>query len=116
MGGGGGEQSHSLDSFTADEIVVAQILIDLPDIIKDSNSRSIFKWGGRKRRSRLDGGARPSSQPSPSFQKIETRKSKSKAGAAEAEEEEEDGATTSPVTPLSFAPSESDEKKSRHGD
>ncbi|GER26607.1 zinc finger FYVE domain-containing protein 26 [Striga asiatica] len=115
MGDAGGEKSHSLDSFTEDEILVAQILIDLPDIIRDSNSRSIFKWGGRRRRSRLDGGARPSrAQPSPSFQRIEARKSKSKAAAVE-EVEEEDGATTSPVTPLSFAPSESDEKKSRHG-
>ncbi|KAL3640978.1 hypothetical protein CASFOL_015946 [Castilleja foliolosa] len=64
---------------TDDELFVAQILLDLPDIIRVNK----FKWGFRRRRSNLYEGA-------------------------------PETAAGSPVTPLTFAPSEPDDKKARH--
>ncbi|KAK6131278.1 hypothetical protein DH2020_034988 [Rehmannia glutinosa] len=100
------KQSSLLGSATEDENFVAQILIDLPNIIRKSESLLVFKWGNKKRRSRLDEGASSSRAPS-SYQMtdvgIEERKPRAKA-------EEEVVAAASPVTPLSFPASESDEK------
>ncbi|KAK6115213.1 hypothetical protein DH2020_007482 [Rehmannia glutinosa] len=100
------KQSSLLGSATEDENFVAQILIDLPNIIRKSESLLVFKWGNKKRRSRLDEGASSSRAPS-SYQMtdvgIEEIKPRAKA-------EEEVVAAASPVTPLSFPASESDEK------
>ncbi|KAL6574425.1 hypothetical protein OROHE_001329 [Orobanche hederae] len=102
-----GVKSSPLISATEDEICVAGILLDLPNIIRRNKSRLRFKWGTKRRRSRIDEGASYSPAPS-SLQKTEERKSVSKAEA------EKESAAGSPVTPLSFTPSESDEEKSRH--
>ncbi|KAI3464832.1 hypothetical protein Pfo_021495 [Paulownia fortunei] len=111
----GSKESSLLTSATEDENFVAQVLLDLRDMIGMRKSFPGFRWGSKKRRSRLDEGASSSRAPSslsPSFHRthveIDERKPQAKAA-----EEEEVAAAASPVTPLSFSPSESDEK-SRH--
>ncbi|KAG8377925.1 hypothetical protein BUALT_Bualt08G0084200 [Buddleja alternifolia] len=74
-------------------------------MIEAFESPPSFKWGLKRRRSALDEGAPSSRAPSPStYDEIEHRKPRIKTAGA---------ASASPVTPLSFSPSESDEK-SRH--
>ncbi|KAL6493033.1 hypothetical protein OROGR_032792 [Orobanche gracilis] len=107
----GGVKSSPLISATEDEICVAGILLDLPNIIRRNKSRLGIKWGTKRRRSIIDEGAsysRALSPISPSFQKTEERKSVDKAEAGK------ESSAGSPVTPLSFTHSESDEEKSRH--
>ncbi|KAL0360547.1 UNVERIFIED_CONTAM: hypothetical protein Sradi_3739200 [Sesamum radiatum] len=108
------ELSSLLASATDDEIFVAQILLDLPGMIGLLDSLAGFQWGRKRRRSCLAEG--PSSSPasstrSPSFHRtdveIEGRKPQAKA------EEDVAAATGSPVSPLHFSPSESDEKPRR---
>ncbi|KAL6511857.1 hypothetical protein OROGR_021454 [Orobanche gracilis] len=91
---------------TEDEICVAGILLDLPNIRRNKSCLR-FKWGTKRRRSTIDEGA-PYSRAPLSLQKTEEKKSVAKA------ETEKESAARSPVTPLSFTPSESDEEKSRH--
>lgn len=116
-------ESSLLASATEDEIIVSQILLDLKNLMSLSESLANFNWRCRRRRSCLDA-APPlpsaSSWPSPSVHRtdneIEERRPHIKAEEVVAEEEEKRGAartTGSPDTPLSFSPSESDEK-SKH--
>lgn len=98
-------RSRKISTFTSateDEKFVAQIILDLPNIISMVESGSAFKWGCRKTRSRFNDSPMPKNDV-----KIEERQPQSKAA------EESGGAATSPVTPLAFSPSESD-RKSKH--
>lgn len=107
---GGSEQSSSLlASATEDEILVAQILLDLPYLVGMVESISGYKWCRKKKRSGRGHGASPScAPPSPSSWRtglqVEDRKPRAKADDCAA------GAVNSPVTPLSFSSGESDEK------
>ncbi|KAL2249967.1 uncharacterized protein LOC105166068 [Sesamum indicum] len=105
------EQSSLLASATEDEISVAQILLDLPGMIGLLDSLAGFQWGRKRRRSSLVEGPSSSGAPSsgsPLFHRtdveIEERKTQAKA------EQDAAAATGSPVSPLHFSPSESDEK------
>ncbi|XP_051150796.1 uncharacterized protein LOC127265153 [Andrographis paniculata] len=117
-------ESSLLASATRDEILVTEILLDLRNrICSLSESLSDFNWGRRRKRSCLD--APPPLPPAPSrlstsVQKkaeveIEVRKPLVKPEAAEDEKCAGDAVriTSSPDTPLSFSPCESDEKSNR---
>lgn len=109
--------SSLLASATPDEIIVSLILLDLKKMMSLSESLSNFNWGRRRKRSCLEAPpplASASSWPSPSpVNRIEEKKLHIKA----AQEAKHGGGaartTASPDTPLSFSPSESDEK-SKH--
>ncbi|KAK4429381.1 hypothetical protein Salat_1238500 [Sesamum alatum] len=101
------EQTSLLASATEDEIFVAKILLDLPSMIGLLDSLAGFQWGSKRRRSSLVEGPSSSRAPSsrsPTDVEIEERKPQAKAEAAAA------ATTSSPVSPLHFSPSESDEK------
>ncbi|KAK4390792.1 hypothetical protein Sango_2142500 [Sesamum angolense] len=106
------ELSSLLASATEDEIFVAQILLDLPGMMGLLDSLAGFQWGSKRRRSCLVEDPSSSRAPlsrSPSCHRtdveIEGRKPQAKA-----EEDAAAAATGSPVSPLHFSPSESDEK------
>ncbi|KAL0323193.1 UNVERIFIED_CONTAM: hypothetical protein Sangu_1938600 [Sesamum angustifolium] len=110
------KESSLLASATEDEIIVSQILLDLRNLTSLSESLSNFNWGCRRRRSCLD--AAPSLPPPtpswlpPPLQR--TDEAHIKAEEVSLEEKPDAARTTaSPDTPLSFSPSESDEK-SKH--
>lgn len=112
--------SSLLASATPDEIIVSLILLDLKKMMSLSESLSNFNWGRRRKRSCLEAPpplASASSWPSPSpVNRIEEKKLHIKAAQAAQEAKHGGGAartTASPDTPLSFSPSESDEK-SKH--
>ncbi|XP_057794838.1 uncharacterized protein LOC131011088 isoform X1 [Salvia miltiorrhiza] len=79
-------ESSLLTSATDDEIHVAQILLHMTTMIWAGSG---LKWGSKRRRSRSD-------EP---YRKTDVREERAKAEA-------------SPVTPLAFLPSESDDNKS----
>ncbi|KZV33146.1 hypothetical protein F511_18162 [Dorcoceras hygrometricum] len=94
-------------SATQEELLVAEILLGLESVIPLAR----FNWGFRKKRSCLD--AAPPAPPS--FQIVE-EDIEVRRPLVEAEKEDATAAataTTSPATPLSFSPSESDEKSRR---
>ncbi|KAK4434623.1 hypothetical protein Salat_0625100 [Sesamum alatum] len=108
------KESSLLASATEDEIIVSQILLDLRNLMSLSESLSNFNWGRKRRRSCLDAAPPlPPWLPPPVHDGIEERRPHIKA--EEDVEEKPDAArtTASPDTPLSFSPSESDEK-SKH--
>ncbi|KAH6763763.1 hypothetical protein C2S51_015012 [Perilla frutescens var. frutescens] len=91
-------ESSLLTSATDDEIHVAQTLLDIAGMIRILESGPGLKWGAKKRRSKspyhkTDVGVEETPPPQP----------KSETAAA-----------ASPVTPLAFPPSESDEQRSKH--
>ncbi|KAH7849034.1 hypothetical protein Vadar_012027 [Vaccinium darrowii] len=85
-------------SFTDYEIEIADILLNFPNLIIQSESRYRFsvKWGFKRRRSAIK--FNPSQLPSVQIEKERETRPKVKAEAS------------SPATPLSFSPSESDGK------
>ncbi|XP_048331110.1 uncharacterized protein LOC107407789 isoform X2 [Ziziphus jujuba] len=106
-----------------DEIVVANILLELPSLIKAYAYESPFRfsmgWGSTRKRSASDGNRNHQSPPSrlppalPSSSSIRG----SSCAVVSTPEPEPDSAlpklkveVSSPATPLSFSPSESDEK------
>ncbi|KAL7155461.1 hypothetical protein ABFS83_03G076900 [Erythranthe nasuta] len=113
------ESSLSLvASATEEELLVAQILIDLPYMFGMLESVTGPKWGGKKRRrSRMrnaPSSSRAPPSPPPSFRRTELVQVREKNHRPKTEEEDiSAAATTSPVTPLSFSSGESDEKSRR---
>lgn len=103
-----------LASATADEIVVSLILLDLKKMMSLSESLSNFNWGCRRKRSCLEAPpplASASSWPSPSPEnRIKEKKLHIKVSQAVKHGCGDARTTASPDTPLSFSPSESDEK------
>ncbi|OIT34780.1 PREDICTED: uncharacterized protein LOC109244240 [Nicotiana attenuata] len=101
------KQCVLLNTYNEDEIQVANILLDLPNLFTQNQSPSqfsySFNWGTKKRRSNRNGTDFSSRVNSSSLQgssnEIETTKIKAEVN--------------SPATPLSFSPSESDDK-SKH--
>ncbi|KDP36919.1 hypothetical protein JCGZ_08210 [Jatropha curcas] len=104
-----------------DEIEVAAILLELPALIVESDSalRLPLSWGAKRRRSANEPsflhGVR---LPSPSVPSIHGSGSGGGSGvlvscAFESEKPAVKVGTSSPATPLSFSPSESDEKRKR---
>lgn len=113
------EQSATSSSFliasaTEDEIIVSQILLDLKNLMSLSESLSGFNWGRRRRRSCLEAPPALTSACSSLENRIVERRAQIKVEEAEAPQDEKHGGgartTASPDTPLSFSPSESDEK------
>ncbi|KAL2522332.1 uncharacterized protein Fot_26255 [Forsythia ovata] len=92
--------------FTEEEIEVAETLLDLGNPVLVSESRNNFSWGCRRKRSTLF--AAPSSAPAPSSPSPSIHGTE-----IESEPQVKVQPSTSPTTPLSFSPSESDEK-SKH--
>ncbi|KAL8059216.1 hypothetical protein ABFX02_03G071300 [Erythranthe guttata] len=109
------ESSLSLvASATEDELLVAQILLDLPYMFGMLESVTGPKWGGKKRRrSRMRNPPSSSRAPSPSIRRTELVQVREKNHRPKTEEDISAAATTSPVTPLSFSSGESDEKSRR---
>ncbi|KAJ7957871.1 Dihydroxy-acid dehydratase 1 [Quillaja saponaria] len=117
--------NQSIDnSFSADEIEVAGILLDLPNLISESESlsrnRFSFTWGSKRRRSAIDGSPAlppllPSSFSVPSPTPVRQDDTHGGSGVvgptcvADGPIKVKSEAP-SPATPLSFSPSESDEK------
>ncbi|KAK6277961.1 hypothetical protein POUND7_018284 [Theobroma cacao] len=100
---------------TAEEIEVVEILRELPRLILESESRPrfTFKWGAKRRRS----AASKEEFASTSLPAVELSRSPSPplpskvvGPTYETERPTEKPLTSSPATPLSFSPSESDEK------
>ncbi|OMO87418.1 hypothetical protein CCACVL1_09061 [Corchorus capsularis] len=101
--------------FTRDDFEVAKILKELPYLILDYESRPRipFSWGGKRKRSALAKEDFPMKSlppveippPSP-----ELPSSSVVVLSSEVAAEKEKVLTSSPATPLSFSPSESDEK------
>ncbi|CAI9753385.1 unnamed protein product [Fraxinus pennsylvanica] len=86
--------------WTEEEIQVAEILLDLGNSVPVSESRSNLSWGSKRRRSNPSHAA-AHSLPSPSIHGTETEiQTQVKL----------EPPSKSPTTPLSFSPSESDEK------
>ncbi|XP_057766094.1 uncharacterized protein LOC130986646 isoform X2 [Salvia miltiorrhiza] len=101
--------SSLLASATEDEINVSRILLDLRNLMSLSESLSNCNWGRRRRRSCLEPPPPPlTAVPSLPENRIEERRTPIKG-----EDEKHGGGartTASPDTPLSFSPSESDDK------
>lgn len=89
-----------LTSATDDEIHVAQILLDLAGLIRARELGPGIKWGSRKRRSGLD--------------EVELPYQKTDVGVEHTPRKAETAAASSPITPLAFSPSESDDQRSKH--
>ncbi|CAK9178416.1 unnamed protein product [Ilex paraguariensis] len=109
-------QSSLSSSFSEYEIEVADIILNLPSLIAESESRNRqrFTWGTTRKRSVIDSGtasgtspSRIRSSPSPSLQRTSLVQNELERGPEVKVE------STSPVTPLSFSPSESDEKSKK---
>lgn len=109
-----------LASATKDELIVAQILLDLRILLSLSESLANSNWTRRRRRSCYDTALPLLPEPSPATvrtdneieerrPRIETDEVKTEAGKCGAAAR----STPSPDTPLSFSPSETDEK-SKH--
>ncbi|XP_049363020.1 uncharacterized protein LOC125827736 [Solanum verrucosum] len=104
------KQNELCDLFhnpSKDEIEVVEILLDLENLVRERQYCSVI-WGSKKRRSnrRIDSSSSPVVNSSSSIQgssKIDENEIEPKIKAE----------VTSPATPLSFSPSESDEK-SKH--
>ncbi|CAA0816669.1 Unknown protein [Striga hermonthica] len=96
-------QISLLASATKDEIAVAQLLLDLRTLLSLTESLASFNWGRRRRRSCLD------ENPSPGLEIKETRP-RIEAAAVGKSIGGGGGGGGSPTTPLSFSPSESDDK------
>ncbi|KAH7847485.1 hypothetical protein Vadar_026643 [Vaccinium darrowii] len=87
-------ESYLPTLFSPDEFEVADILLDLPNLIqREFPSQFHAVWGGRRKRSAID--------LNPSQEEEEREKEKRLKIKVEA---------SSPTTPFSFSPSESDEK------
>ncbi|KAI4336776.1 hypothetical protein L6164_015258 [Bauhinia variegata] len=107
---------------TADEIEVAEILVHLPNLILESESRRQFpfSWGFKKRRSAIDvspvpapslRGLRLSASPAPSPSPLHRATCGFVGPSCDTQAPPlVKPEATSPATPLSFSPSESDEK------
>lgn len=106
--------SVNVKFFDDDEIRVSEIMLDLPNLISDSEWRCQFPftcWGKKRKRSVLDSTTSTTSpslcrQPVKERKILKAMKKKVEAAAVVV------AAATSPSTPLSFSPSESDENKS----
>ncbi|KAJ7966868.1 Dihydroxy-acid dehydratase 1 [Quillaja saponaria] len=108
------------DGFNADEIDVAGILLELPSLILESESRRPFSftWGLKRKRSAIDESPalppiRPSSSPiPPSSSTVRQNQNHAVVGLTCSTEGPIKVKTDvhSPATPLSFSPSESEEK------
>lgn len=97
-------KQSKISCFTEEEIGVAGILLDLGNSVVGSESRHYLLWGSKRRRSTRDAPAPAPVSESPSI------------NGTEIEIEPRvivEVPSTSPTTPLSFSPSESDEK-SKH--
>ncbi|XP_021902674.1 uncharacterized protein LOC110818204 isoform X2 [Carica papaya] len=101
-----------VSSFSKEEIDVASILLELPRLIAESESRRLrplLTWGARKKRSSCDSASLPppptSSSQQPAVQPV------SVPVAADGAKNEVD--RTSPITPLSFPPSECEDKSKK---
>lgn len=109
------QHSTLFASATDDELFVSQILLELENLFMVSEFPTEFIWGRKKRRSSLVEASsyspeQPTSQPA-SIQSIDKEV---KVRTPQVKAEECPAAKTySPTTPLSFFPSESDEK-SKH--
>ncbi|XP_022772650.1 uncharacterized protein LOC111315297 [Durio zibethinus] len=100
---------QSCDSrVTGDEIEVANILLELPHLIFESEShpRFSFTWGAKRKRSTATSSPALKLSPSPA----PSLPSNIIGSSSETEAPMEKVLTSSPASPLSFAPSESDEK------
>ncbi|XP_073019257.1 uncharacterized protein [Primulina eburnea] len=103
-------------SATDDELLVSQILLELENMFMVSESRADFIWGRKKRRSSLvEASSYSPEQPSSQPASVQSNDKEVKVRTPQVKTEEECAAakTSSPTTPLSFFPSESDEK-SKH--
>lgn len=101
--------SHELTTkHTDDEIEVAGILTELSHQIMQRNVDSVarFAWGSKKKRS----AANQKNQPSPASAVVPPPPEPSSSPESERCPSKADAAS-SPATPLSFSPSESDEKR-----
>lgn len=101
--------SHELTTkYNDDEIEVAGILTELAHLIMQRNvdSGARFAWGSKKKRS----AANQKNQPSPASAVVPPPPEPSSSPESERRPSKAD-ATSSPATPLSFSPSESDEKR-----
>lgn len=96
------QQRLLLSNSNTDEIEVADILLDLDNLVREKQFSSLV-WGSKRRRSNRSAyiDSSPSLQGSSKLNEHEIDKHKVKAEV------------NSPATPLSFSPSESDEK-SKH--
>lgn len=111
--------THFLNSLSAAEIEVASILLELPRLFAESVSgglRPVINWGARKRRSSVDTPSvslpTSSSQPPPVPPvSVPVAVGPSCEVAAEIATNKAD--RTSPTTPLSFPPSESEDKSKK---
>ncbi|XWS25906.1 hypothetical protein CRYUN_Cryun27aG0107500 [Craigia yunnanensis] len=105
---------QSCDSpVTGDEIEVASILLELPHLIFESRPRFSFTWGANRKRStaaekQVAATSSPALKLSPS--PGPSLPSNIVGSTYETEAPMEKILTSSPATPLSFSPSESDEK------
>lgn len=89
-------ESYLRTLFSPDEFEVADILLDLPNLIqREFPSQFHAVWGGRRKRSAID--------LNPSQEEEEDKREKEKRLKIKVE-------ASSPTTPFSFSPSESDEK------
>ncbi|XP_052202755.1 uncharacterized protein LOC127808309 isoform X2 [Diospyros lotus] len=95
----------SSTSFVDEELEVCHILLSLPNLIRQFD-RSPFTWGATRRRSAVDSKSSaswPPPLPRPCHGETETETETEARPQAKVE-------AMSPATPLSFSPSESDEK------
>lgn len=101
--------SHELTTkYNDDEIEVAGILTELAHLVMQRNvdSGARFAWGSKKKRS----AANQKNQPSPASAVVPPPPEPPSSPESERRPSKAD-ATSSPATPLSFSPSESDEKR-----
>ncbi|GER44768.1 HTH-type transcriptional regulator XapR [Striga asiatica] len=99
-------QISLLASATEDEIAVAQVLLDLKTLLSLTESLANFSWGRRRRRSCLDENPSLGLEIKEKRPRIEAAVGKSIGGGS---------GSGSPTTPLSFSPSESDDKSKCRG-
>ncbi|XP_075494601.1 uncharacterized protein LOC142532203 [Primulina tabacum] len=110
-----GSEQHSslLASATEDELFVSQILIELVSLFMVSELKTKFLWGRKKRRSSLpEASSYSPEQPTSRSASVHSKDKEVKVRTPQVKAEEECPAakSSSPTTPLSFFPSESDEK------
>ena len=98
--------------FDDDELEVSKILFEIPRIIFQSENRNrlLVAWGVRKRRSAIDPDLYPPSVPSSSSPHLP---SSCVGPTCDDDDPPAKVEPSSPATPLSFSPSESDGKSKR---
>ncbi|KAL6316525.1 hypothetical protein AAG906_018228 [Vitis piasezkii] len=98
--------------FDDDELEVSKILFDIPRIIFQSENRNrlLVAWGVRKRRSAIDPDLYPPSVPSSSSPHLP---GSCVGPTCDDDDPQAKVEPSSPATPLSFSPSESDGKSKR---